>query len=180
MQKYTYKTDDGTVYEFIYSDGTPSSLTIGEDGIVVYSRGNRKTKFTLAECKNYNETDVLGNAIVFTENDADMVMLAIMVGEQRLMRNNDHAETGNHEEYNENIADPENIEDMFLRKQDSETLLQAVSKMKPAEQYIIHLLYLDDVTVSQAELAKELKIKESAMWKRTERIKGKLKKVLIK
>ena len=62
-----------------------------------------------------------------------------------------------------------NIENDVLQKFEIDKLYDAMSKLKPPEQKLIHKLYLDKQLMTQAEYAKYLNIKETSVcqkvWK---------------
>lgn len=76
------------------------------------------------------------------------------------------------------VDDSVNIEDDFLKTVDLDNLRQAISQLKPQEQVLIHRLYLDKHPMTQAEYARRKNISESVIWKKVQRIRNKLKKLI--
>lgn len=57
-------------------------------------------------------------------------------------------------------------------------LYNAISKLKLEEQELIHKLYLDKQTMTQAQYAEYLKIQEKSVQEKSRRIRRKLEKLL--
>lgn len=121
---------------------------------------------------DYSEVDVTGSLEYFLkEIEADT-------------SNSNRRETRRHESYNKSsnlriLADTSvDIEADFIKEQEIQTLYNAISKLKPSEIDLIYKLYLSESTCSQAEIARELSISETAVWKRSERIRKKLRKLI--
>ena len=100
----------------------------------------------------------------------------------RDLYNNNHKETRRHQSLNEMLDKADtfvdknvNIENDFLRRSDVDKLYNAISKLKPSEQDLIHKLYLSKNPMTQAEYAKTLGITENAVQLRLSKIKRKLK-----
>ncbi len=100
-------------------------------------------------------------------------------------KNNDRRETRRHQSLSELsdkadlIADESiDIEKDILQKFDMDRLYDAISKLKPSEQELIHKLYLDKQVMAQAEYARRKNVSEVAIWKKVQRIKDKLKKLM--
>ncbi len=70
------------------------------------------------------------------------------------------------------------IEKDILQKFERDKLYDAMSKLKPSEQELIHKLYLDKHPMTQAEYAKILGITENAVKQRVKWLRNKLKKLL--
>lgn len=68
-----------------------------------------------------------------------------------------------------------NIEEELLKRVEVDKLYNAISKLKPSEQELIHKLYLDKHPMTQAEYAKSHNIQYTTLRKRIERLKQKLK-----
>lgn len=98
-------------------------------------------------------------------------------------QNNNRRETRRHQSLSalsdkaDLVAD-ENIEEDILQKFDMEKLYDAISKLKPSEQELIHKLYLDKQVVAQAEYARRKNVSEVVIWKKVQRIRDKLKKLI--
>ena len=99
--------------------------------------------------------------------------------------NNNHKETRRHQSLNEMLDKADtfvdknvNIENDFLRRSDVDKLYNAISKLKPSEQELIHKLYLSRNPMTQAEYAKSVNISNANMWKKIQRIRNKLKKLI--
>ena len=71
-----------------------------------------------------------------------------------------------------------NIEEDFLESNKVDKLYEAISKLKPAEQKLIHKLYLDKHPMTQAEYADYLRIQEKSVQEKSRRIRRKLEKLL--
>lgn len=100
-------------------------------------------------------------------------------------KNNDRRETRRHQSLSELsdkadlIADESiDIKKDILQKFDMDRLYDAISKLKPSEQELIHKLYLDKQVMAQAEYARRKNVSEVAIWKKVQRIKDKLKKLM--
>ncbi len=99
--------------------------------------------------------------------------------------NSNRKETRRHESYNKSgnlniLADKSvDIEAEFIKEQTVQSLYNAISKLKPSEINLICKLYLNESTCSQAEIARELGISETAVWKRSERIRKKLRNLMV-
>ncbi len=74
------------------------------------------------------------------------------------------------------------MEDRIISKLEREEVKtkvnEAVSTLKPKEQGIVKDLYLSDMPLTQAEVAKELGMTEAAVKKSAYRIRAKLKEIL--
>ena len=76
------------------------------------------------------------------------------------------------------LIDPNiNVEEEILKRFASYKLHEAISKLKPKEQELIHKLYLDKQTMSQAEYAKSLGVTENSIKQSAKWIKKKLRKL---
>lgn len=100
-------------------------------------------------------------------------------------KNNDRRETRRHQSLSElsdkadSVADESiDIEEDILQKFDMDKLYGAISKLKPSEQELIHKLYLDKQAMPQAEYARRKNVSEVAIWKKVQRIRDKLKKLI--
>lgn len=100
-------------------------------------------------------------------------------------KNNDRRETRRHQSLSELsdkadlIADESiDIEKDTLQKFDMDKLYDAISKLKPSEQELIHKLYLDKHPMTQVEYARRKNVSEVAIWKKVQRIRDKLKKLM--
>lgn len=101
------------------------------------------------------------------------------------IKNSDRRETRRHQSLSELMDKAEiltdknvNIEEEFLKRVEVDKLYEAISKLKPSEQEIIHKLYLDKHPMTQAEYAKILGITENAVKQRVKWLRNKLKKLL--
>lgn len=101
------------------------------------------------------------------------------------IKNSDRRETRRHQSLSELMDKAEiltdknvNIEEEFLKRVEVDKLYEAISKLKPSEQEIIHKLYLDKHPMTQAEYAKILGITENAVKQRVKWLRNKLKKRL--
>ncbi len=93
-------------------------------------------------------------------------------------KNKDKRETRRHQSLSEvqNKSDMlidknVNIEENFLKRVEVDKLYEAISKLKPAEQKLIHKLYLDKHPMTQVEYARRKDISKVAMWKKVQRIR---------
>ena len=101
------------------------------------------------------------------------------------IKNSDRRETRRHQSLSE-IQDKAdvlidknvNIEEDFLKRVEVDKLYEARSKLKPAEQELIHKLYLCKHPMTQAEYAKYLNIKETSVCQKVWRAKQRLKNLL--
>ena len=101
------------------------------------------------------------------------------------LKNNNRRETRRHESLNlldkdKKIADmtADVLEDV-LKKLDIDKLYDAIAKLKPQEQELIHKLYLDNNSITQKQYANYIGIKAKSVQEKSRRIRRKLK-VLIK
>ena len=100
------------------------------------------------------------------------------------LKNNNHKETRRHESLSLFDKDERNANitvDIFgnvCRSLDKDKLYDAIAKLKPYEQELIHKLYLDSNPITHAEYAKILGITENVVRKHIAKIKTKLKKLL--
>lgn len=101
------------------------------------------------------------------------------------LKNNNRKETRRHESLNlldkdKKIADmtADVLEDV-LKKLDIDKLYDAIAKLKPQEQELIHKLYLDNNSITQQQYANYIGIKTKSVQEKSRRIRRKLK-VLIK
>ncbi len=100
-------------------------------------------------------------------------------------KNNDRRETRRHQSLSklsdkaDLIADESiDIEKDTLQKFDMDKLYDAISKLKPSEQELIHKLYLDKHPMTQVEYSRSQKISVGSVKMQLQRIKAKLKKLL--
>ena len=70
------------------------------------------------------------------------------------------------------------LDELIFKKSKVDKLYEAISKLKPAEQELIHKLYLDKHPMTQAEYARSINTSDAAMWKKVQRIRDKLKKLI--
>lgn len=122
---------------------------------------------------------VTGEKVEFeVSNDLSNAMLQI----ERETRNNDRRESRRHQSLSE-IQDKAdvfidknvNIEEDFLKRVEVDKLYEAISKLKPSEQEIIHKLYLDKHPMTLTEYATSNNISCTTLRKRLERLRKKLK-----
>ncbi len=102
----------------------------------------------------------------------------------RDLYNNNHKETRRHQSLNEIKADTlidknVNIENDFLRRSDVDKLYNAISKLKPSEQELLHKLYLSKNPITQKQYAKMIGVTENAVKQKIKYLKNKLKKLLL-
>lgn len=109
----------------------------------------------------------------------------IMLELDNELKNNNRKETRRHESLNlldkdKKIADmtADVLEDV-LKKLDIDKLYDAIAKLKPQEQELIHKLYLDNNSITQKQYANYIGIKAKSVQEKSRRIRRKLK-VLIK
>ena len=100
-------------------------------------------------------------------------------------KNNDRRETRRHQSLSklsdkaDLIADESiDIEKDILQKFDMDKLYDAISKLKPSEQELIHKLYLDKHPMTQVEYSRSQKISVGSVKMQLQRIKAKLEKLL--
>jgi hypothetical protein len=174
-------------YKIESINGEKITIDCSDDGTVVYSVGKRKTKFSLEGCSEYifSSCDGTSQKIICGEDGVDQLTLIMLHGEERLERNNDERETDGHwrvEAMNDNSeyeADHRfNTEANALRLVDADNLRKAIRKLKPAEQELIHRLYLDDQPMSQAEYARLHGTTEKYIQVKARRTKDKLASIL--
>lgn len=101
------------------------------------------------------------------------------------IKNNDRKETRRHQGFNEIIDKADmlidksiNIDELILKNSKVDKLYEAISKLKPAEQELIHKLYLDKHPMTQVEYAKSHNIQYTTLRKRIERLRQKLKSAI--
>ncbi|MDR1628534.1 MAG: hypothetical protein LBR79_07200 [Oscillospiraceae bacterium] len=70
------------------------------------------------------------------------------------------------------------VDEQVFKKFSKDKLYAAISKLKPAEQALLHELYLRKNPISQTELAKIQNISVGSVKMKFQRIKSKLKKLL--
>ena len=108
----------------------------------------------------------------------------IMLELDKNLKNNDRKETRRHESLSLFDKDENNIDanmDVYedvIKSLDRDRLYYAIQKLKPHEQELIHKLYLDEHSISQAEYARILGVTENAIKQRAKWLKNKLKKLL--
>ena len=78
----------------------------------------------------------------------------------------------------ENISLSSDICDDVFKNIDKEKLHNAISRLKPNEQELLHNLYLNDKPITQNEYANILHINEKSVQEKSRRIRKKLKKFL--
>ena len=129
-----------------------------------------KYEFVTGEKVEFEVSNDLSNTIVQIES---------------AIKNSDRRETRRHQSLSELMDKAEiltdknvNIEEEFLKRVEVDKLYEAISKLKPAEQELIHKLYLDKHLITQAEYAKMLGITENAVKQRVKWLRIKLKKLL--
>ena len=101
------------------------------------------------------------------------------------IKNSNRRETGRHQSLNElndkaDLITGESIDigKDILQKFEIDKLYNAMSKLKPSEQELIHKLYLDKQPMMQAEYAKINKTSVGSIKMQVQRVKAKLKKLL--
>ena len=99
--------------------------------------------------------------------------------------NNNQKETRRHQSFNEIIDKADmlidksiNIDELILKNSKVDKLYEAISKLKPAEQELIHKLYLDKHPMTQSEYAKSINISDTAMWKKVQHLRDKLRNLI--
>lgn len=104
----------------------------------------------------------------------------IMIELDKNLKNNDRKETRRHKSLdwlkeNEQTA---NIFGDICRNFNNSKVYDAIAKLKPQEQELIHKLYLDRNPMTQAQYSEMLGITENAVRKRLSKIKIKLQQLL--
>jgi RNA polymerase sigma factor (sigma-70 family) len=187
-------------YERINEDGVKTTITTDADGIVTYAVESpalnasgqatsvvRKTEFPLDTCNEYtfHFGDGTSQTMVCGEGGVELLHITTLRGEARLWNNNEERETDKHsriddfpDTYGELKDKTVDVEGEVLRSLDSEEVRAAVGKLKPADQLLMNRLYLDEHTVSQAELATELGIQEKSISQKSRRARAKLQLLL--
>ena len=101
------------------------------------------------------------------------------------IKNSNRRETRRHQSLNElndkaDLITGESIDigKDILQKFEIDKLYNAMSKLKPSEQELIHKLYLDKQPMMQAEYAKINKTSVGSIEMQVQRVKAKLKKLL--
>ena len=108
----------------------------------------------------------------------------IMLELNNNLKNNNRKETRRHESLDLFDKDKRNADittDVFedvLKNFDKDKLYDAIAKLKPQEQELIHKLYLDKNPLTQTECAKKLDISYIVLRKRIERVRKKLSNIL--
>ena len=108
----------------------------------------------------------------------------IMLELDRNLKNNDRKETRRHESLDLFDKDERNSDitvDILgdvCRSFDKDKLYDAIAKLKPQEKELIHKLYLDKNPMTQAEYARNINISDAAMWKKIQRIRDKIKRLI--
>lgn len=80
----------------------------------------------------------------------------------------------------ENMSLSSDICDDVFKNFDKEKLHNAISRLKPNEQELLHKVYLDLDKINITKYANSLGVKPTVLWKRLERIRKKLKNILNK
>lgn len=80
----------------------------------------------------------------------------------------------------ENMSLSSDICDDVFKNIDKEKLHNAISRLKPNEQELLHKAYLDLDKINITKYANSLGVKPTVLWKRLERIRKKLKNILNK
>lgn len=101
------------------------------------------------------------------------------------IKNNDRKETRRHQSFNKIIDKADmlidktiNIDELILKNSKVDKLYEAISKLKPTEQELIHKLYLDKHPMTQSQYAKTVGITENAIKQRVKWLRKKLKRLL--
>lgn len=108
----------------------------------------------------------------------------IMLELDKNLKNNDRKETRRHESLDLFDKDERNSDitvDILgdvCRNFDKDKLYDAIAKLKPQEKELIHKLYLDKNPMTQAEYARNINISDAAMWKKIQRIRDKIKRLI--
>ena len=127
-----------------------------------------KYQFINGQASEVEVDDGLGETIIQIENDT---------------YNSDRRETRRHESLDDNTAAAGltvDVEGEVARRLAAEALHLAIAKLNPDERELIQRLYLEKQPMTQAEYARTHGISEASVWKRTERIRKKLKTLLPK
>ena len=110
---------------------------------------------------------------------------SVMMQMEKDLYNNNHKETRRHQSLSEMIDKSDmlidkrgDLDELIFKKSKVDKLYEAISKLKPAEQELIHKLYLCKHPMTQAEYARSINISDAAMWKKVQRIRDKLKKLI--
>ena len=126
----------------------------------------------------------------FINDERVEVEVANEIGHEMLqidkdIKNNDRRETRRHQSLSAIIDKSDmlidksvDIEDSVFKKSTVDKLYEAISKLKPAEQELIHKLYLSKHPITQAEYAKSHNIQYTTLRKRIERLRQKLKSTI--
>lgn len=108
----------------------------------------------------------------------------IMLELDKSLKNNDRKETRRHESLDLLDKDTKSMDvtaDILgdvCRNLDKDKLYDAIAKLKPQEQEVIHNLYLCQNPISQIELARIKNVSIGSIKMQLQRIKNKLKKSL--
>ena len=70
------------------------------------------------------------------------------------------------------------LDELIFKKSKVDKLHEAISKLKPAEQELIHKLYIDKNPMTQIEYAKIKNVSVGSVKMRLQRVKAKLKKLI--
>ena len=70
------------------------------------------------------------------------------------------------------------LDELIFKKSKVDKLYEAISKLKPAEQELIHKLYIDKNPMTQIEYAKIKNVSVGSVKMRLQRVKAKLKKLI--
>ena len=110
---------------------------------------------------------------------------SVMMQLERDLYNNNHKETRRHQSLSEMIDKSDmlidkrvDLDELIFKKSKVDKLYEAISKLKPTEQELIHKLYLCKHPMTQTEYAKILGITENAVKQRVKWLRNKLKKLL--
>ena len=74
------------------------------------------------------------------------------------------------------IDDKQDVEAMAIKQAEKETVMDAISKLEPQQQWLVKQIYV--YGRKQVEIAEELGVGESAIRSRLKKISAKLKKFL--
>ena len=174
-------------YENYNADGVLTSISTDDEGIVTYSVGNRKTEFPFDNCHEFTlySDNGTNQKLVSGKDGVELLHIIMLRGEARLWNNNEERETEKHsridefpDTYSEMADSSIDVESEVMSGFDADELHIAIKKLKPAEQDLMHRLYLDEKPMSQEEYSIMVKLTVDGVKKKALRTRNKLKLLL--
>lgn len=110
--------------------------------------------------------------------DIDSEFGDIILQFEKAEKLNNRAETRKHQSLDTTIYHSPGTEIDMLRQFEVNRLYEAIQKLSPEEQDLVHKIYLDPQTISQKEYARRFQMTLSIVEKNIAKTKAKLRKIL--